>query len=74
MFLGQACIAQFSEDQNWYRSQIVGLPGHRMVEVQYIDFGNKEVVPYYSLKKPLDKFLATQAMVGYNLGVLRFEY
>ena len=34
-----------------------------MVEVQYVDFGNTEIVPYYSLKKPVDKFLATQAMV-----------
>lgn len=50
------CAAQFSIDKQWYRAQVIGLPGGSMVEVQYVDFGNKEVIHHKNLRKLLDRF------------------
>ncbi|KAM9342298.1 RING finger protein 17 [Pholidichthys leucotaenia] len=57
---GQACVALF--EGLWYRAQIIGLHGGRKVEVQYVDFGNKEVLSVYDLRKIKDEFLALPAM------------
>ncbi|XP_029459015.1 RING finger protein 17 [Rhinatrema bivittatum] len=53
---GQACIAMF-EDEQWYRAEVVGLPGHREVEVKYVDFGNVAKVNVKKLRKIKDDFL-----------------
>ncbi|XP_054718461.1 RING finger protein 17-like [Uloborus diversus] len=50
------CAAQFTLDQQWYRAIVKSLPGGTNVEVQYIDFGNTEVVHYKRLRKLFDKF------------------
>ncbi|XP_053721681.1 tudor domain-containing protein 1 isoform X2 [Synchiropus splendidus] len=44
--LGEICIVQFSSDMQWYRGQVLSLDEEqKMVEILYIDFGNKENVP-----------------------------
>lgn len=53
---GQACIALYEND--WYRAEVIGLPGHREVEVKYIDFGNIEKVNVKNLRKVKDEFLS----------------
>nr|XP_014353439.1 PREDICTED: RING finger protein 17 isoform X1 [Latimeria chalumnae] len=54
---GQACVAKF-EDGEWYRAKVVGLPGHREVEVKYVDFGNVAKVTVKDLRKIKDDFLS----------------
>lgn len=50
------CAAQFSVDKQWYRAQIIGLPGGANVEVQYVDFGNTEIIHHKYIRKLFDKF------------------
>ncbi|XP_069495440.1 RING finger protein 17 [Ambystoma mexicanum] len=52
---GQACIAMY--DHEWYRAEVISLPGHREVEVKYIDFGNIAKVNVKNLRKVKDEFL-----------------
>ncbi|XP_055086710.1 RING finger protein 17 [Periophthalmus magnuspinnatus] len=59
--IGEACVALF-EDKMWYRAQITGHPGGRKVEVVYVDFGNKEILPVTDLRKIKDEFFALPAM------------
>ncbi|KAL6100378.1 rnf17 [Pungitius sinensis] len=53
----QACVARY-EDKLWYRARVVGHPGGRKVEVQYVDFGNKKTLPVSDLRKIKDEFFA----------------
>ncbi|XP_058132339.1 RING finger protein 17 isoform X2 [Dasypus novemcinctus] len=52
----QACIAKF-EDGIWYRAKVIGLPGHREVEVKYVDFGNTAKITLKEMRKIKDEFL-----------------
>ncbi|KAM4860256.1 RING finger protein 17 isoform 2-T2 [Thomomys bottae] len=54
----QACVAKF-EDGVWYRAKVTGLPGHREVEVKYVDFGNTAKVTLREMRKIKDEFLNT---------------
>ena len=48
---GDFALAQFSDDQVWYRSRIVRmLKSGTAFEVHYIDYGNSEVVPSNQLR------------------------
>uniref|UniRef100_A0AAA9TAP5 RING finger protein 17 n=1 Tax=Bos taurus TaxID=9913 RepID=A0AAA9TAP5_BOVIN len=53
---GQACVAKF-EDGVWYRAKVIGLPGHREVEVKYVDFGNTAKITLKDMRKIKDEFL-----------------
>nr|XP_042140855.1 RING finger protein 17 isoform X2 [Peromyscus maniculatus bairdii] len=52
----QACVAKF-EDGIWYRAKVIGLPGHREVEVKYVDFGNTAKITLKDMRKIKDEFL-----------------
>uniref|UniRef100_A0A2K5DU79 RING finger protein 17 n=1 Tax=Aotus nancymaae TaxID=37293 RepID=A0A2K5DU79_AOTNA len=52
----QACVAKF-EDGIWYRAKVIGLPGHREVEVRYVDFGNTGKITMKDIRKIKDEFL-----------------
>ncbi|KAF8781954.1 RING finger protein 17 like protein [Argiope bruennichi] len=54
--VGMVCAAQFSVDKQWYRAKVIDLPGGSKVKVQYVDFGNTEVIHYKYLRKLFDKF------------------
>uniref|UniRef100_A0A3P8U2J1 Ring finger protein 17 n=1 Tax=Amphiprion percula TaxID=161767 RepID=A0A3P8U2J1_AMPPE len=60
--IGQACVALF-DDKLWYRAQVIGHPGGRKVEVQYVDFGNKSILSVNDLRKIKDEFFALPAKV-----------
>lgn len=49
--VGQPCIARYSEDQLWYRAQIVDLLTSDVVKVWFVDFGNFEDVKLADLKE-----------------------
>ncbi|CAG5865302.1 unnamed protein product [Menidia menidia] len=58
--IGQPCVARF-EDKLWYRAQVIGHPGDRKVEVQYVDFGNKKILSVSDLRKIKDELFAPPA-------------
>ena len=47
--LGQIVCAKFYEDQSWYRSRVIGFVDSNNVHVQFIDFGNTDIVSVGSL-------------------------
>ncbi|CAJ1079084.1 RING finger protein 17 isoform X4 [Xyrichtys novacula] len=57
----QAYVALF-EDKQWYRAQVIGHLGERKVEVRYVDFGNKKILPVCDLRKIKDEFFALPAL------------
>ncbi|KAK2905757.1 hypothetical protein Q8A73_009700 [Channa argus] len=58
--IGQACVARY--ENLWYRAQVIGHPGGRKVEVQYMDFGNKNILSVSDLRKIKDEFFALPSM------------
>ena len=53
---GMSCCARFSQDGDWYRGKIKDVisPG---ANVQFIDYGNEELVPFHFIKDPDKKFM-----------------
>ncbi|XP_052746708.1 staphylococcal nuclease domain-containing protein 1 [Bicyclus anynana] len=41
---GQICAARFSADEQWYRAKVEKIMEDKMVQVFYIDYGNREIV------------------------------
>jgi tudor domain-containing protein 1/4/6/7 len=54
--LGAICCAQFSEDNSWYRSIVTALPDDTHVEVQFVDYGNSDVIEKSKVKVLKDEF------------------
>ncbi|XP_053306775.1 tudor domain-containing protein 1-like [Spea bombifrons] len=48
--VGQVCSAQCAEDRCWYRAKILEKRSQEALLVEYIDFGNVEVLPLSSLR------------------------
>lgn len=61
--VGMFCIANFSEDNGWYRAKVVAVHSDSL-EVLYIDYGNSEVIPLARAKalKPEFSSLPSQAL------------
>ena len=58
---GMTVLAQFTDDDVWYRARIVAVDSVKdTVEVWYIDYGNREVIPAVRLKKMDDRFMALE--------------
>jgi len=51
--LGLPCCAQFTEDGMWYRARVVKFVDEDKVEVNYVDFGNSEVVPLSAIRQEM---------------------
>ena len=56
--VGSLCIAQYSEDSQWYRGQVLGFveDDSEIVEVVFIDYGNGENLSWKCLKKAPREF------------------
>ena len=56
--VGCVCIAQYSEDNQWYRGQILGFleDDSEVVEVVFIDYGNGETLSWKNLRKVPKEF------------------
>ncbi|XP_048577826.1 RING finger protein 17 isoform X3 [Nematostella vectensis] len=48
--VGQPCAAQFADDGMWYRAVVSRFHGNDRVEVNYVDFGNSELVALSALR------------------------
>lgn len=49
------CVAQFSEDLKWYRARVTSLTDEG-ADVQFVDYGNTEVVPFENIKELTAEF------------------
>lgn len=48
--VGSYCVAQYSSNNSWYRATVVQILSQDQVEVQFIDYGNSEVVSTSSVQ------------------------
>ena len=53
---GLACVAQFAEDESWYRATITNITDNQATVI-FVDFGNTDTVHLDSLKEVTDDFL-----------------
>ena len=53
---GLACVAQFSEDESWYRAIITNITDNQATVI-FVDYGNTDTVRLDSLKEVTDDFL-----------------
>ncbi|XP_025098341.1 tudor domain-containing protein 1-like isoform X3 [Pomacea canaliculata] len=51
---GMICAAQYSQDKMWYRARILDILGGRRLLVQYVDYGNTEIIHHTKIRKILD--------------------
>ena len=58
---GACCAALYSIDDVWYRANIIGLPSQENVMVEFIDYGNKELVPRINIRPLPAQFLTLPA-------------
>lgn len=60
---GVPCAAKFEEDNQWYRAQVVSL-GQQEAEVQFVDYGNTQMIQTSQLKELKPEFvtLKTQGL------------
>ena len=73
--VGDLIAAMFAEDETWYRAFVSGKNPDGSVEVTFVDYGNKEVIPHTEISrraKPLNKeFLRYPAMRGVECALSR---
>jgi Tudor domain len=50
--IGTPCVAQYIEDNSWYRGKILAL-GSQEAEVLFVDYGNKQMVTNHATSKLL---------------------
>ncbi|KAM6432550.1 tudor domain-containing protein 6 [Rhynochetos jubatus] len=56
------CLARYSEDGKWYRALIISeVPSAEKVEVIYVDYGNRALVPLTNLRLTQERFLRLEA-------------
>ena len=55
-FAGMSCCARFSQDGDWYRGIVQGVSSYG-AHIEFIDYGNSEVVPFHEIKDPHKKFM-----------------
>ncbi|KAI6656524.1 Tudor domain-containing protein 1 isoform X5 [Oopsacas minuta] len=58
---GATCVALYSVDNTWYRASIISLPNPDNVIVQFIDYGNTELVPRINIRSLPSQFLTLPA-------------
>ncbi|XP_060086316.1 uncharacterized protein LOC132565637 [Ylistrum balloti] len=63
-YLGQPCIAKYTDDNSWYRAKVSGLLNNGRAEVTFVDYGNTECLQRETLKRANPEFmeLPTQAI------------
>ncbi len=59
---GTVCCAKFSEDDMWYRAEILDSPSQSSYRVRFFDFGNTDTVALPSIAPCPETFLATPIM------------
>ncbi|PFX27913.1 Tudor domain-containing protein 1 [Stylophora pistillata] len=58
LVVGHPVCAQFAEDGGWYRGVIQSIPSEYKVEIQYIDYGNSDVIPLSDIRQLSSRFFS----------------
>lgn len=66
---GLVCGAQFTEDKAWYRALVIGVNSDETLDVNYVDYGNSERLPFSALRKLPDSLLALPRQVRLVIGL-----
>jgi hypothetical protein len=64
--LGLPCVARFTEDDRFYRSEILTIRGE-IAELLFVDFGNKQTTPLSQVKRMVPRFLGFPKLVRRNV-------
>ncbi|KAJ8306560.1 hypothetical protein KUTeg_017105 [Tegillarca granosa] len=64
--IGLPCVAKYSEDELWYRAEILSFNGE--IEVQFVDYGNSDMVQKSAVKKVKKEFM-TLPVQGIRCGL-----
>ena len=71
---GELCLAKFSEDNSWYRAEVVKVQENDgMVVVRFVDFGNNDTVSLSSLL-PVSKELSEVPLVSFTCALYGVPY
>ena len=62
---GQIFCAKFTDDDNFYRACVLEVIDSKRIRVQYVDFGNKEIIPVDRLRVLISEF-QVQAIQAYE--------
>ncbi|ESO89211.1 hypothetical protein LOTGIDRAFT_229104 [Lottia gigantea] len=62
---GMICVALYTSDNQWYRARVINIPGRKLVDVQYVDYGYVDRIPYWNIRKILDTFLVLPPQAVY---------
>lgn len=67
-YIIQICLAIFPANGIWYRAEVVGVNEDRTVDIDFVDFGNKETIHFSGLMKIPEIFtrLPIQVMKMYR--------
>ena len=58
--VGSACLAQYTLDEQWYRAEVVEVL-NESVKVQFVDYGNTDVVSLQNTRVPNEDFTSLPA-------------
>ena len=66
--VGMYCVARYSVDKEWYRAHVISCDANQ-IAVQFVDYGNVDIVPVSDLKQLEDKQLCTVAKQAIKCGL-----
>ena len=66
--VGVYCLARYSVDEEWYRAHVISCDANQAA-VQFVDYGNVDIVPLSDLKQLEDEQLCTVAMQAVKCGL-----
>ena len=55
--VGELCAARFSSDDLYYRAEVIRINNNGLIDVRFVDYGNKETVSFKDLHYLKHKFL-----------------
>ena len=74
LVIGELCLAKFSEDNSWYRAEVIRLLDRgELVQVLFVDFGNSETVKSSSLL-PINKNLFNLPLITFSCALYGVSY
>ena len=74
LVIGELCLAKFSEDNSWYRAEVIKLLDRGdLVLVHFVDFGNNETVKSSSLL-PVNKDLFNLPLITFSCALYGVPY
>ena len=74
LVIGELCLAKFSEDDSWYRAEVIKLLDRGdLVLVHFVDFGNNDTVKSSSLL-PVNKDLFNLPLITFSCALYGVPY